>query len=59
MTTEKKWTVFCTKEVMQKEWVYADTEEEAKEVIRDNFIGLKPYYAEEIQATRYYMGIAY
>lgn len=42
-----KWNVHCKELVDKTEWVYAETEEEAKRVIKDNFIDLIPLYAEK------------
>jgi hypothetical protein len=48
-TNKGKWLVFCKREEDAQEWVYADSQEEALEVIRDNFSGLKPCYATKIE----------
>lgn len=57
MSEESKWIVHCHEVVETSEWVYARDEEEAKQVIIDNWTGLIPLYAVKIEPEeQYYMG---
>lgn len=49
MTQRKKFSVQCTIETQVEEWVFANTPEEAMQVIKDNFLGLTPVRAVELK----------
>ena len=49
MTQRKKFLVQCTVETQVEEWVFANTPEEAMQVIKDNFLGLTPVRAVELK----------